>query len=83
MRKLSNSEAELKTSVAYKKACNAGIDIILCRYCNISKTALPPWWGRIFEGMVRPVKRCLKKILLGARIPFEELETVLREIELT
>ena len=43
---------------------------------------LSPWWGEIFERMVRSVKRCLKKILLGASINFEELETVLREIEL-
>ena len=55
----------------------------LCIYRNISTTALPPWWGGIFEGMVKSVKRCLKKILLSARIPFEELETVLREVELT
>ena len=33
--------------------------------------------------MVRSVKRCLKTILLVARISYEELETVLREIELT
>ena len=33
--------------------------------------------------MVRSVKRCLKEILLGAKITFEEHETVLREIELT
>ena len=44
---------------------------------------LSSWWGGIFERMVRSVKRCLKKILLGARTTFEELETVLREIELT
>ena len=44
---------------------------------------LSPWWGEIFERMFRSVKRCFKKILLGASINFEELETVLREIELT
>ena len=44
---------------------------------------LSPWWGGIFERMVRSLKRCLKKILLGARITSEELETVLREKELT
>ena len=33
--------------------------------------------------MVRSVKRYLKKILLGARITYEELEIVLREIEST
>ena len=45
--------------------------------------SLSAWWGGIFERMVRSVKRCLKKIILGARIAFEELETVLRGIELT
>ena len=44
---------------------------------------LSPWWGGIFDRMVRSVKRYLRKILLGARITYEELETVLREIELT
>ena len=33
--------------------------------------------------MVRSVKRRLKTILLGAKIAFEELKTVLPEIELT
>ena len=45
--------------------------------------SLSTWWGGIFERMVRSVKRCLKKMILGARIAFEELETVLRGIELT
>ena len=44
---------------------------------------LSPWWGGIFERMIRSVKRCLKKILLGARITYKELETVLCEIEIT
>ena len=44
---------------------------------------LSPWWGGIFERMVWSVKRCLKKILLGVRTTYEELETVLRVIELT
>ena len=33
--------------------------------------------------VVGSVKRCLKKILLSERVAFEELETVLRETELT
>ena len=33
--------------------------------------------------MVGSVKRCLKNIVLDARIAFEELETILCEIELT
>ena len=37
----------------------------------------------MFEKMVRSVKRCLKKILLSARITYEQLEAVLHEIDLT
>ena len=44
---------------------------------------LSPRWGGVFARMVRSVKRCLKKILLSPRIAFEELETILCEIELT
>ena len=40
-------------------------------------------WEGMIESMVRLVQRCSKKILLSARIAFGELETVLREIELT
>ena len=33
--------------------------------------------------MIRSGKRCLKKVILGARIAFEKLEAALCEIELT
>ena len=41
---------------------------------------LSHWCDGIFESMARLVKRCFKKIQLGPRIVFEELETVLLEI---
>ena len=41
-----------------------------------------PWWGGIFERMVRSTKRCLKKVLLNAKLSYEELQTVLFEIEM-
>ena len=40
-----------------------------------------PWWGGFFERMVRCFKRCLKKILKSAKLTYEELLTVVVEIE--
>ena len=40
-----------------------------------------PWWGGFFERMVRSVKRCLKKTLRNARLTYEELLTLLIQIE--
>ena len=40
-----------------------------------------PWWGGFFERLIRSVKRCLKKMLRNARLTYEELLTVIIEIE--
>ena len=40
-----------------------------------------PWTGGFFERMVKSVKRCLKKILVKAKLNYDELRTVLKEIE--
>ena len=40
-----------------------------------------PWWGGFFERMVRCVKRFLKKVLKNAKLTYEELLTVVVEIE--
>ena len=42
-----------------------------------------PWHGGMWERMVRSVKRCLKKSLGRTSLTFEELETILIEIEAT
>ena len=42
-----------------------------------------PWWGGFFERMVGCVKRCLKKVLGNARLTYNELLTVLTEVEAT
>lgn len=42
-----------------------------------------PWQGGIFERMVGTVKRCLRKVLGNARLSFDELSTVMTEIECT
>ena len=45
---------------------------------NLAKA---PWWGGIFERMVRSTKRCLKKAIWSRRLTYEELYTVLTEVE--
>ena len=40
-----------------------------------------PWWGGFYERLVRSVKGCLKKTLGKAFITFEELQTILCDIE--
>ncbi|XP_068757821.1 uncharacterized protein [Montipora capricornis] len=43
--------------------------------------ALAPWWGGFFERLVTSTKRCLKKTLGTARVSYEELLSVVVEIE--
>ena len=40
-----------------------------------------PWWGGFWERMVRCVKTCLKKHMGRSSLTFEELRTILVEIE--
>ena len=40
-----------------------------------------PWWGAFYERLIRIVKEALKKSLGNAKLTYEELETVLVEIE--
>ena len=42
---------------------------------------LAPWWGGFYERLVGSVKRTLRKVLGNARLNYQELETVLIEIE--
>ena len=40
-----------------------------------------PWWGAFYERLIRIVKEAMKKSLGNAKLTYEELETVLVEIE--
>ncbi|GBN10484.1 hypothetical protein AVEN_32936-1 [Araneus ventricosus] len=40
-----------------------------------------PWWGGFYERLVKTVKEPLRKILGKALLTFEELSTILSEIE--
>jgi len=44
-------------------------------------TPLAPWTGGVWERLVRSVKRCLRKVLGSSCLVFEELATVLVEVE--
>ena len=40
-----------------------------------------PWWGGVFERMVKSVKRCLRKVMGQAKLDYDELNTAIIEIE--
>ena len=40
-----------------------------------------PWWGGFYERMVKGVKRCLRKTLGNARLSYDELLTLVIEVE--
>ena len=40
-----------------------------------------PWWGGMFERMVRSTKRCLRKTIGLRKLTYEELCTILLEVE--
>eukprot|EP00731_Ephydatia_muelleri_P007453 Em0003g1701a len=42
-----------------------------------------PWWGGFYERLIQSVKRCLRKAIGKARMDFDELVTVLVEVEAT
>ncbi|XP_065679042.1 uncharacterized protein LOC124814938 [Hydra vulgaris] len=41
-----------------------------------------PWWGGMFERLLRMTKRCLKKALKNSKSSYEEVRTLLSEIEM-
>ena len=41
-----------------------------------------PWWGGVFERMVKSVKRCLRKTIGRAKLCYDELLTALTEVEM-
>ncbi len=40
-----------------------------------------PWWGGVFERLIRSTKRCLRKIIGQARFAYDELLTAIVEVE--
>ena len=40
-----------------------------------------PWWGGLFERMMRSTKRCLRKVVGRAKFSYDEMHTAIVEIE--
>lgn len=40
-----------------------------------------PWWGGIFERMIKSAKRCLKKVVGRASLKYDKLLTIVTEVE--
>ena len=40
-----------------------------------------PWWGGIFERLIKLVKKCLRKIIGQAKFSYDELNTALVEVK--
>ena len=41
----------------------------------------PPWWGGVFERMVKSAKRCFKKVIGRNCLTYDELLTLVTEVE--
>ena len=56
-------------------------------YCQLDGTQwkftveAAPWWGGIFERLVKSLKLSLKKVIQNARLNYDKLSTVLVEVE--
>ena len=46
---------------------------------NVEKA---PWWGGLFERLIKSTKRCLRKLIGRAKLDYDELSTLLAEIEM-
>lgn len=48
---------------------------------HIENLEKAPWWGGIFERLMKSTKRCLKKVVARACLTYDELQTILTEVE--
>ena len=74
-------KAFAKTLIRIFKIAEAQNFLIENRACwkfNLSKT---PWWCGFYKRLIKSVKICLKKCIGNARLSFDELQTILTEIE--
>ena len=63
-----------KDDVVLDHLAGVGIEWIF----NIERA---PWWGGVFERMVKSTKRCLKKMIGQAKLSLDEIHTAIVEIE--
>ena len=46
---------------------------------NIEKA---PWWGGMFERLIKSTKRCLQKMIAQAKFSYDELLTAITDVEM-
>ena len=71
---ISDNAKTFKASALKSFVANRGISW----HYNLAKA---PWWGGIFERMIRSTKRCLKKSIKLYKLSYEAMTTLLAEIE--
>ena len=59
-----------------------GVERSLSRIQWVFNMERAPWWGGIFERMVRSVKRCMRKTIGRGRLTLDELQTATAEVEM-
>ncbi|XP_065665735.1 uncharacterized protein LOC136087157 [Hydra vulgaris] len=76
---------EIVISDNFKTHLSEQLKQFLAKERILWKFILPksPWWGGFYERLIRVVKDALKKCVGKSRLSYEELETVLHEIEMT
>ena len=65
----------LSSSVVQGYSANTGVQWSF----NLEKA---PWWGGLFERLIKSTKRCLRKTIGQARITYDELVTTIAEVEM-
>ncbi|XP_065197182.1 uncharacterized protein LOC135828689 [Sycon ciliatum] len=71
---ISDNAATFKA--AARKLVNSRVNWLF----NVEKA---PWWGGIFERLIKSMKGCLKKVIGNAHLSLDELQTILMEVERT
>ena len=67
-------EAVVKDKYVTNYLSHIGIEWLF----NLEKA---PWWGGVFERLIKSTKRCLRKLIGQAKFSYDEMHTAVVEIE--
>ena len=67
-------DSMLKNQDVQNYLSNVGVEWVF----NLEKA---PWWGGIFERLIKSTKRCLRKLVGQAKFSYDEMHTAIVEIE--
>ena len=72
------TEKMLKSMVKQRKVHQYLLTNKILRIFNVERA---PWWGGLFERMVKSTKRCLRKVIGRSKLYYDELLTILVDVE--